>query len=80
MENVEKKLKLVLEACEKRHPSILVLDDLDQLCPCPSATEELHIGADLASERLVQCKVFCAIITRVRLCANFLSANLIYIR
>uniref|UniRef100_A0A914WMN5 AAA+ ATPase domain-containing protein n=1 Tax=Plectus sambesii TaxID=2011161 RepID=A0A914WMN5_9BILA len=75
VDSIKKRLNAVLDTCKQRRPSVLVLDDLDQLCSTPNAVEELNPGSDIATERLVQAVWSCVDGARVLVLATSRSAH-----
>uniref|UniRef100_A0A915JUY0 AAA+ ATPase domain-containing protein n=1 Tax=Romanomermis culicivorax TaxID=13658 RepID=A0A915JUY0_ROMCU len=54
LESVTKAFGRVFEECFVNEPSILILDDLDQLCAAPSSSKQLTPGAEMHFVRLAK--------------------------
>lgn len=59
VENVEKRLNSLLAECSCSGPSVLILDELDQLCNAGSSLEQINPGGHIAYTRLARTVMNC---------------------
>ncbi len=52
VESVEKRLKSLLDECQRNSASVLILDELDQLCNAGTSLDQLNPGANIFQSRI----------------------------